>query len=151
MLKDLFCKFNSSKYASEPPYTSSLFLMGGIGLILAYKEMFINPISFLKTSIFEDDTIPILEAQPLEKNTILFDFRNFLSYSRFSLSKFDFVNVKRFYCEEFLFYLAQYYELICISDGIPFLDNKKIKKIDPLNCISYKIFVNNKNKWKPQF
>lgn len=102
-------------------------------------------VSFIK----EPDLVPTLEPQSTDKPSILFDYDNLLSTTQFDISKFDFLHIKRAYCEEFLFYLAHYYELICISDRVPAISHKEIKEIDPLGCISYKIFINDKKDLKP--
>lgn len=147
-IQSLYSKFVKSKFSSHPPTLTPFILMGSIGLFMSCKDLFSNPISFLKSSIFEEEAIAILEPQKNAKGTILFDYRNFLSYNKFCLSRFDFINIQRSYCEEFLFYLAHYYEVVCISDGIPLLCNREIKRIDPLNCISYKIFVKDKKEFQ---
>lgn len=150
MFEESFNKFKRSKFSSQTPTMSPFLLLGGLGLFWSYKNILLNPISFIKTVAFEDSSIPILEPQKVQKNSILFDYRDFLSCNKFSLSRFDLLNVKRMCCEELLFYLAHYYELICVSDGIPLISDLDLKELDPLGCISYKIFINNKKDLKPE-
>lgn len=139
-----------SKRISETPKNFpflSLSLLGGFGAILYSKVsrgLLLSPISFIKCNILECGHPPVLEAQKKEKPVLLFDFNNFLSYDRFSFSRFDSITHKRAFCEEFLFNMAHYYEIICVSDRMAVVGDRILKLLDPLECMSYRIFLSNK-------
>ncbi|ELA42694.1 uncharacterized protein VICG_00009 [Vittaforma corneae ATCC 50505] len=139
-------KFKVSDYSKRFPVLS-VSIASGLAFLLSsksYRNILFNPISFIKLSVFEDESVPFLESQKKEKPVILFDFNNFLSCDKFSLARFDYLTYKRAFCEEFLFNIAYYYEIICVSDRLPSIGHNIIESLDPLSCISYRIFLRDK-------
>lgn len=146
MFERLKEKFTASDYSKRFP-TLSISISSGLAVLLSsksYRNVLFNPISFIKLNAFEAESVPFLEPQKKEKPVILFDFNNFLSCDRFSLSRFDYLVHKRAFCEEFLFNIAHYYEIICVSDRLPSTGHSILESLDPLGCIAYRIFLRDK-------
>lgn len=146
MFEELKEKFRSSDSSKKFP-VFSFSILSGITAILAsnsHRDLLFGPISFIKKNLQEDSSIPFLESQKKEKPTIMFDFNNFLSNNRFSWSRFDFITEKRAFCEEFLFNIAHYYEIISLSDRMATIGHSILDDLDPLGCITYRIFLNDK-------
>lgn len=138
--------FKASESSRQFP-SFSLSIIGGLSLILSkkkYRSILFSPITFIKHGILENSQIQILEPQNVQKPTILFDFKNFLYTDKFSIHRFDMVFLKRYFCEEFLFNIAHYYEIVSITDGLPAISNTVLSKIDPFGCIKYRIYLENK-------
>jgi len=141
-LKHLKRDFNASDSSRSFPVLSST-----LGLLLALKPTrtaIFSPISFIGQSVIERERVPRLETQKKKKPVILFDFNNFLCCDRFSLSRFDFVTYKRLFCEEFLFNMAHYYEMVGVSDRSAPSGHRILQFLDPLGCIGYHVFLRDK-------
>lgn len=138
--------FKDSESSKQFP-ALSLSILSGLSLIMSkkkYRDILSNPISFIKHEIVENDQIQTLEPQSIQRPTVLFDFKNFLYTDRFSLARFDMVPLKRYFCEEFLFNIAHYYEIISVTDGLPVVSDRILSKIDPFGCIKYRIYLKDK-------
>ncbi|KAI5170900.1 mitochondrial import inner membrane translocase subunit TIM50 [Pancytospora epiphaga] len=121
--------------------------------ILKKTTIQMHQLSFLlescKNTFFEDDKIPTIPPQEKPKATIIFDFKNFLTYDRYSLSRFDFITQRRSFCEEFLYNLINHYELISITDSFPTESSHVLPRLDPFGCITYRLCVYNKKHFLP--
>ncbi|KAM0678789.1 Mitochondrial import inner membrane translocase subunit TIM50 [Binucleata daphniae] len=89
--------------------------------------------------------IPVLPKQDAIKPVIIFDVNDFLVKKKFSFITNNYY--KRPYTNVFLFHLAHLYELILISEMNASESNNLLQKIDPFGCISYRLFLNNKNEF----
>lgn len=144
MFKKLWNNFKSSENIKEfPTITSSFFLMSLGGLFIKKRN--------ISLSLFENFSCPIIPKQERKKPVILFDFNNFLSYNKFSLKRFDFIEKERNFTQLFLFNIAHYYEIITVSDVDKYYGHNILNKIDPYGFITYRIFLDdvkelNKNK-----
>lgn len=135
---------NSKKF---PMVSSTLAVLCFLFPINVPKAALSNPLSFLRQNIMENHCVPRLEQQKKKKPVVMFDFNNFLSCDRFSLTRFDLITYKRYFCEEFLFNIAHYYELVNVSDCAPATGQRIIGFIDPLGCIGYQVFLKDKRKF----
>lgn len=145
--RDDFITSDSTK--KFPIITSSI--LSGIAVNAFTKtgrSIISNPLSFIWNNLCERNDLPSLQKKETEKPVILFDLQNFLVCNKFSLRRFDFITYKRAFCEEFLFNAAYYYELIALSERNLEFGDVLLKKIDPLGCISYRLFLNNKKEFR---
>lgn len=157
MFAELMNRFHNSEYGKRVPTVTPAIILSGIGACAALrsrrhdlKAILHSPLAFLRDSLLEKDTVPVIPSQEKEKPVILFDINNFLSCDRFSLSRFDVTTLKRAYTEEFLFNTAHYYEIISVSDIYQPEGLKILDRIDPFGCISYRIFVKDKKAFKKE-
>ncbi|KAI5149345.1 mitochondrial import inner membrane translocase subunit TIM50 [Enteropsectra breve] len=85
-----------------------------------------------------------IPQQKHRKPTVIFDMKNILYNNKFSLQHFDNVYRQRQFCQEFLFNLCYNYELIMVTDVYEPLGRRILQKLDPYGCISYPLFIPNK-------
>lgn len=144
-------KFKSSECYQKFPSVTTAILCGITATLISKstRDVIFNPLSFFRSCVFEQESIPKLPAKKNDKPTIIFDFDHFISCDKFSLSNFDLITYKRAFCEEFLFNAAYYYELILISDRSQEANEKILELLDPLGCISYRLYVKDKKMIDP--
>ncbi|KAM0673695.1 mitochondrial inner membrane protein required for protein import [Gurleya vavrai] len=146
--KNFFYKAYKNK---DFPIISSSFLLTGASIFMFGKPKENKKASFLTyvrnasekliSKISTNPFIPTLPIQETKKPILIFDFENFLITKKFSF--FSNKILKRPFTNIFLFNLAHNYEIILLTN----LNNenqKLIKKIDPYGCISYRLFIKDK-------
>ncbi|KAM0681628.1 hypothetical protein GINT2_000141 [Glugoides intestinalis] len=138
--------FKSSKCKQKFPSISTAILCCFAATMASEscRTILSNPLSFFKSCIVEQEAIPTLPAKKSGKPTVIFDYDHFISCDKFSFSNLDLITYKRAFCEEFLFNAAYYYELILISERSQEVGDQILKFLDPLGCISYRLYVKDK-------
>ena len=122
MFKKIWNDFKSSSYSKSIPSTSPTIAISLISGALAFKSsiklkgLMVAPFSTLCSAIFESPLNFKIPKSNSLKPTLMFDIKDLLVVNRFSLSRFDFVTLKRSYYDVFLFNMAQYYEMILLSE-----------------------------------
>lgn len=135
MALSFYKNFLDSDFSSRMPIVTPL-IIGGLA-IAGFKYM------TNQCTLIENNETLIVENQKESRPVLLFDYNTLLVKQ--SSFPFVFFNFSKSYSEEFIYTMAHYYELICLTDVPSFFASSDLAKLDPLGCISYKIFVNDKS------
>ncbi|KAM0687768.1 mitochondrial inner membrane protein required for protein import [Conglomerata obtusa] len=149
---NFFC-FRKGFYNKNFPIISSSILASGIAIYILgkpKKDQDTSPSSYIKRAtenildkISVKKIIPTLPSQERLKPVILFDLDGFLTIRKFLYP----ATYKRPYTGVFLFHLAHTFEIVLLS-STSYTDSNLLKKIDPYGCISYRLYLKDKDDFK---